>query len=184
MAVDTREGRVAKILAAQCKLCSAFAVTGGPVRSSTPGGQKATRLLAKLAALLEQEILHTYSGRYKATWSRGRGNLPKILWVGVVPAGRSVSDCWSVTTCYGSKGEGIVAGLMVPLVFPLGEARLVHRTTGSMLVDVDGPTPSASYNDKFLNPLEITAENIQGKDYLKHISNSLILLEQMRSTKL
>ncbi|MCP3893726.1 MAG: hypothetical protein GY706_03730 [Bacteroides sp.] len=117
--------------------------------------------------------------KYWLQISKGQSNIPKVLWVSVLPKGKKVYSATSLTACFGINGEGIVVGVMDSVIRPQSIAPSVKRSEENILVDVDGIKPRAKYNDKFLNPLEITKENFSQDEFAEHIRESSILIEKL-----
>jgi hypothetical protein len=117
--------------------------------------------------------------KYKFSESRGSGSFPKVPWAGISTLGKKVSNSISVVTCFARGGTGIVCGLMCPAEISV-RIPTVFRSNQPNFLNVDGVSSSTKYNDKFINPIEFPISNIQPKIYLKHIQDSLELLEKIK----
>ncbi len=110
--------------------------------------------------------------------SKGRGNIPKIFWVSILPKGFSPADTLSVTICFGRNGEGIVAGLMVPKLGGFHDIDTVSRS-GENIINIDGDKDAVKYNDCFINPLEIRVVDFSEEKLFNHIDESIIMLNKI-----
>jgi hypothetical protein len=92
-----------------------------------------------------------------------------------VPAGKSVSGSPSVTICFGRKGDGAVAGLMVPAALAGALVTVPRSPDVATFIDVNSGKSIAAYNDKFVNPRDFAAGSSTWKQVRAHLKKSLEL---------
>jgi len=163
-----------------CRFCGSTFKSKKSVRSSSPEGQYALAALGRFARRIQR--LAPIPDGCSALISKGQSNLPSVLWIAITKNGRLVSDGPSVAICFGSQGDGAVVGLMDSATFKSAELTTVLRTgTRKKIIDVDGP--KTSYNDRFVNPMEIFASEKSAKRFVEHLRKSMLLLEKHYALK-
>lgn len=150
---------------------------GGAIRSSSPEGQQALQKMRVIAQAIAAGLELNEKSKFTTRISKGISNMPTILWVAVVPKGYEVSNCVSVTICFGKDGEGIVAGLMESSFLPSARGIPVDRRKLGVKVDVDGKKPGMRYNNRFLMPLELVEAEISDDKLISHLQKSLLELQ-------
>lgn len=167
---------ISKEFRSVCRLAGEYNKLAGPLRSSAPGGQRIIRHLSALGTEIGVGA-NLLSAGLAMTYSKGQSNLPKILWMGFVPVGSSVSTGLSVTVCFGNAGNGAVAGLMLPSSARSGFPSPVIRTSGALRIDVNGAKVESQYNDRFINPREFLLDSFDPVDLLSHMRQSVETLK-------
>lgn len=173
------QSKIQPIIESICKFSQRYNSKTGAIRSSEPSGvnliKKMNHLGNDLLTILDNEFTQNFGVQV----SKGQSNIPKILWVSLLPIGRSVSKSCSITMCFGRNGEGLVVGVMDSVLNPQGLAPRVKRTESDILVDVDGLRQTAKYNNKFFNPKEFLVDTLDERELVKHIEESSILLYKL-----
>lgn len=151
-----------------------------------PGSKTGTRTaiavttdLLAIANSLAKELAIDEKSDLKVTVSYGAGYFPKCLWVGVVPKKRAVSNSMSVCICLGGRGDGVVVGAMFPQPRPTGQYATVKRSKNpKRKVGLRVPSARRSYEDCFLNPLEMTVAELNGQKIIDQMKSSIALLRE------
>lgn len=165
-----------------CDLSRKYNSEKGAIRSSEPRGRKIVNRLTKFAETIHAQLSSEMQSFFTYQISKGQSNIPKIIWVSLVPRGRSVSESASVTMCFGTSGEGSVAGIMDAVTYPQGlfkpTKRLIPGDDINLGVNIDGAKPNSKYNNKFFNPLEFLERDFDAFACMKHINDSVELLNK------
>lgn len=166
-------------LAKLCRLAGRYSKSQIPFRASAGEGVLVVQLLENLANQFSRQTKLKTLSNFQVTISKGQGNLPKIFWVAIVPTSRTVSTSVSATVCFGRRGEGLVAGLMLPRAGVLHTLTTVMRSGSELNVDVDGEKAGTQYNDCFVNPKEWLVSNIRSEEIIEHLDTSIDLLAEL-----
>ena len=164
-----------------CELAKTINSAPGPHRPGEALGSAIRKSLQLYSETLLEEANVRHPGRISIQISRGKGYMPRILWAAFTPKNRKVSNDMAVVTCFGKHGEGAVVGVMDSLSFPRRLAPPVKRTgTEDLHVDVNGGKSSNNYNDRFVNPREFLADDLELQDLVRHARESINLLRKLR----
>ena len=96
-----------------CSIAGRYNREKGAYTPSSGRGAYVVKNMEDIAKELTTILSLSNFGKLVTAVSKGQGNVPKVLWIAILPAGRTVGNSASVTICFGRQGEGIVAGLMV-----------------------------------------------------------------------
>ena len=162
-----------------CILAGRYSKSKVAYSSSNGQGVNVVMTLERLADGLRKSLGLNKKTTFSVLVSKGQGNVPKIFWVSILPAGRGPSKAASVSICFGKNGEGIVAGLMVPKVGGLHMLVQKERVKTEILVDVDGDKEGTKYNNCFINPKEWLVDNLDGAEIQTHLLSSIELLAKL-----
>lgn len=168
---------IVKYIRMLCRVSRDYDSQKRPIRSSSLEGVEIVSMMTKLASLITATVLNTgNSGKFEVQRARGQSNLPKVLWLAIVPTGHKVSYHPCVAICFGRKGEGVVVGMLDSVTRPMFQELTRKRTGEAGVINVDGDKSDSRYNDHFLNPLEIRTEDLDAEVLVTHLSQSLELL--------
>ncbi|MDI1361960.1 hypothetical protein [Methylotenera sp.] len=151
------------------------------LKTSSGQAKITTQHLLTVAKSLKLLIPSTSLEKLDITISYGSGFFPKVPWVAIVPVGKRVSNSISVAICFGSNGEGLVAGAMFPNAVDLGPFKTKSRSEseeGSSYINISGINNRTKYNDKFINPRNFTKEQISEDDLVNHLNESILIMKQ------
>ena len=171
---------ILKKIKSLCSLSRRYSLSKKAFTPSNGEGVFIIQYLEDLAKILMQRK-SVASDNLEILISKGRGNIPKVFWISVVPRGFSPSDSLSVTICFGRNGDGIVAGLMVPKLGGFHNLKTVLRS-GDSIINIDGDKDAVKYNDCYINPIEIRIDDFSEDILLNHIDHSVSMLNAMIKT--
>lgn len=105
--------------------------------------------------------------------SKGANVLPLVPWVVILPKGKKVSSWHSVGICFDLKGAGLVAGIMWS---PLGPSSLPQPLGGDrkLSLTIDSGKPETSYSRKFVNPIEVSYDQVSESRIVNHLRECLL----------
>ena len=169
-------GRIREQFEEVCRWAKTYDNTSWAIRSSTWEGRKILQALTALGKSVYEELDPSIAAFLSAQISKGQSNLPRVLWVALVPKGSRVSNQMSVVACFSPNGEGAVVGVMDSASFPRRLAPLVKRTDGELGVNVDGRSPNARYNDRFVNPKEFLVSEFDEQEFVDQMIDSAVTL--------
>lgn len=168
---------MSNILTVHEKICSWLELSRtGPVRSSQPAGTRVLKRLRVLANLMHSSLPETVKQQLTVHISRGKSNLPSVLWVALTPAGRSVYESMSVTVCFSHEATGSVLGVMDAVTFPQRWLPTVERAKQSISIDLNKPRAKYKYNDMYVNPIEFPRAGFNEDLFVTHLDESCALL--------
>jgi hypothetical protein len=177
LAASECSSKLVEVEKAHDALCTWVASKGkGAVRSSEPAGGRAIRLLKTYASALESNLPGSTRDATHIQISKGKSNLPSVLWVAVIPKYRNAYNSMSVATCFGAEGEGSVIGLMDAVTFPRRWLPVTKRDVASIRVNLNAAGSKFKYNDKFHNPKEFLRDDFSPQIAIEHIVQSVALL--------
>ena len=157
-------------------MCKLYESSTGPVPTNSMQAKGTIASLKRLADLITAGVLPEHlSARLEVTFSKGSGSFPRVPWVAIVPAGKTVSGTPSVAICFGRTGNGAVAGLMAPAGLTGGLVTVARSRDSASFVNVDSGKSTAAYNNKFVNPREFAAGTGNWSELRDHLSRSLKL---------
>lgn len=143
---------------------------------SSGQGAYAVKSMENIANELNTSLVLSNFGKLAITVSKGQGKVPKVLWIAIHPAGRTVGNSASVTICFGRQGEGIVAGLMVSKGGGHLHLTPTQRRPQDININVDGDKPGTKYSNSFVNPKEWLVQDLVDDQIIEHLLNSLEIL--------
>lgn len=167
---------ITPLLKKLCAIAGKYNSTKGAYTPSSGEGAFVVKTMEKLAEELQQCLVLSTFGKLSVAVSKGQGNVPKVLWIAILPAGKTVGNSASVTICFGRQGEGLVAGLMVPkggghlLITPL------KRKADEIRVNVDGDREGTRYSNCYINPKEWLVAELDESGIIEHLTKSVELL--------
>jgi hypothetical protein len=165
-----------KAIRSLCSLAKRYELSKKAFTPSTGEGALVVHYLEVAAGNLKNKnVLGDHNLEFKV--SKGRGNLPKILWIAALPAGFSPADSLSVTICIGKKGDGIVFGLMVPQLGAFHDLDTQKRI-GPNIIDVDGNNEALRFNNCYINPMEMRISELNETIIIDHMKKSIELLNK------
>jgi putative restriction endonuclease len=169
-----------------CAFSKMYSQKKRPIRSSDPLGIGVLRHLRNLSGALEN-LLFQQDGdvdRFVIRYSKGQSNLPKVLYVAILPKGRKAYEFMSISMCFDIKGRGFIGGLMDSASMRTGWADLITRSDEEKLeINVNGPKPNTHYNDRFVNPKVFPLE-FNEQELVNHLRESMDLLLSLVSKNL
>lgn len=146
------------------------------------GSRTAVAMTAELlltARSIAKELGIDENSDLKVTVSYGAGYFPKCLWIGIVPKGRAVSNSISVCVCLGPRGDGIVLGSMFPQPRLTGQYKTINRRSDpNVKINLNLRTAKKKYENCFLNPIEMTREELNGTKIIEHLRDSISILRE------
>jgi hypothetical protein len=154
-----------------CRYAKEYNEMSTPIRSSSMEGVELIGLLQRTSQSLNKAVCDFENSKIETIFCKGHSNIPKILWLAIVERGAIVSMNISTVICFGKNGEGIVYGNMEPTRFGVGIHDTVTRTDKPLKIDVDGSKAENKYNDKFINPKEMTYEELDISKLVFDIKN-------------
>ena len=156
-----------------CEISKKYNESKYAYKSSSGEGIYVVEHLNALAKEITAKLNLADSGGYSTLISKGKSNLPKVLWVAIVPTGRTPATSMSVAICFGRRGEGLVAGMMVPKTGAVHTINTVDRRSSELKVDIDGDKSNTKYNNCYVNPKEWLYDNIDDGSLMAHLRSSL-----------
>jgi hypothetical protein len=156
-----------------CEISQKYNESKYAYKSSSGEGIYVVEHLNALAKEITVKLNLTDSDGYSTVISKGKSNLPKVLWVAIAPKGRPPATSMSVAICFGRRGEGIVAGMMVPKTGAAHIINIVDRRSSELKVDIDGDKSNTKYNNCYVNPKEWLFDNIDDESLIGHLRSSL-----------
>lgn len=159
-----------------CDMCRLYNANKNPLPTNSLQARETILSLKKIADLLSAEVItDNFLGRLEVTYSQGASIFPRVPWVAIVPTGKKVSNSPSIALCFGRKGNGGVAGLMVPATSSCGLAPIVRKGDPIDFIDLNSGKSTTNYNNKFVNPLEIPIESTDLETIKAHMKQSIAL---------
>jgi hypothetical protein len=167
---------VAGLINTICDFCAAYDQADGPWRTNTDKAINVRANLERLGLWIRGEIASLSQKPFSVEISKGTTNVPKVLWICLLPSNQEPSNGVYVSICFDRKGRGLVCGFSESASNPKG-LKTVKRSESLLRIDVDGVRPGTKFNDTFVNPLEIFKEGFDEENFLKHLVTSLDLCE-------
>jgi hypothetical protein len=159
-----------------CSIAGKYNREKGAYTPSSGQGAYVIKNMETIATDLTTILSLSNFGKLAISISKGQGNIPKVLWIAILPAGRTVGNSASVTICFGRQGEGIVAGLMVSKGAGHLHLSPVQRLPEEIRINVDGDRPGTKYSNCFINPKEWSIDELNDNEIVEHIRNSIEML--------
>jgi hypothetical protein len=157
-----------------CAFCARYEASQRAINAGTPDAIAVQDMLKRLARYLARVVPVISERNLTISTSRANPSLPRVPWIAVLPAGRTVSSGLSVALCFGRQGDGLVAGLMKQTSMGATKsAECVVRERGEGFIDVDGSKLNTKYNDRFINPIDFPITDFNVDSLVAHITRSL-----------
>lgn len=167
-----------------CEFADKYRTSRRAIRSSDPEGRKALVALRKLSKEIESSIDSRYVEVFRTVVSKGQSNMPKVLFISIIPRGKKVYESMSVTVTFDTYGRGVLVGLMEAASLKRGWLPCTIRTPLSPSnFDVNGPKKTSHYNDKYINPREFQVETFEEDSFVEHLNESLALFAGLLQEK-
>lgn len=124
--------------------------------------------------LLKNDLmaLNIFPNDWTGEISIGKGNLAKVVWIAFLPPKQKVSDGIYVVLCFGTQGNGFVAGTAISMSSRKKYKAVKTTARKNPAIDVDGTRKEARYNNAFINPLDVYAENVDEEELIAHLKES------------
>jgi len=164
----------AELINTICEFCATYDQADEPWRTNTEQAITARINLERLGLWIASEITMRSQKQFSVEFSKGSTNVPKVLWICLLPPNQEPSNGVYVSVCFDRKGRGLVCGFSESASNPKG-LKTVKRSESELRIDVDGVRPGTKFNDTFVNPLEIFKESFDKETFLKHLVISLEL---------
>jgi len=111
----------------------------------------------------------------------GWGAVSEILYITMLPPKQKSSDGLYVAICFGKAGNGLVSGCAVSCTSHGTNVRLADIPTEQRMrdggyaptINVDGRKPNARYNNHFVNPQEMSVNEIDIARLIEHLRISI-----------
>ena len=159
-------------------LANTYSMRSSAVPSSSPLGVDIVRALKRLQRDVESVLAKSNVNKLCVSISKGRSNLPRILYVAVSRTIDRLSSEPCVGICFDERGSGVVIGMMYPQVYlKTTKHEKKVRSKGEMLVDLSSSRSKSNFNDLFVNPYELTLEDLDCELLTNHLLESIRLLE-------
>lgn len=168
--------QLSPLIAKMCAVAGKYNREKVAYTPSSGQGAYAVKCMEKIAEELNSSLHLSSFGKLSTFVSKGQGKVPKVLWIAILPNGRTVGNSASVTICFGRQGEGIVAGLMVSKGGGHLHLRATQRQPQDIKINVDGDKPGTKFGNSFVNPKEWLVEDLNDEQILEHLLVSLKLL--------
>lgn len=148
------------------------------INKHDPWGVFATQALEGIRRDLSLYIANEYEAyKFDVTCSQGGPSMPRVPWVAVTASRTRVSTALSYTICFGRQGNGVVHGLMLPALYNLKNLEPIIRTTQDKYIDIDGTKADLKYNNRYVNPEELLASEIDEYKIIKHMKECLKIIQ-------
>lgn len=158
-----------------CRFCERYENEKKSISAGSPEGRDMTALLNRFSGYLARSIPRLIDCGLVVDVSRARPSMPKVPWVGIVKKGRFVGTSLSVTVCFDRAGKGAVAGLMQPASGSPRQGLVPKNRTAdpSFVLNVDGSRAETHYNNRFMNPEEFLAQDLDHTRLISHLDDSI-----------
>jgi hypothetical protein len=150
------------------------------INKNEPWGVFAHQALDNLSSDLKKFLAqNSLSNDFTTSHCQGAPSMPRITWVSINNPRTKVSYSPSYTICFGRGGEGIVHGIMLPANVNWPNLTPIIRDNKDKFININGTKKELYYNNRYLNPQEIYAEDFNLKILTEHIISSLVLLKKI-----
>jgi hypothetical protein len=151
------------------------------INKSDPWGvfahQALDNLSSDLLKFLAKQSLNEY---FTTSHCQGAPSMPRITWISVIVPRTRVSHEPSYTICFGRAGLGLVNGLMLPSKINWPNLSPIIRDKCENFINIDGTKSDLKYNNRYINPQEIYADNFNIEKLLSHMIESLTILRGLK----
>ena len=168
--------QLSPLMGKMCAIAGKYNLEKVAYTPSSGQGAYAVKSMENIAKELSKILQVSSFGKLEISVSKGQGKVPKVLWIAILPKGRTVGNSASVTICFGRQGEGIVAGLMVSKGGGHLHLTATQRQPQDIKINVDGDKPGTKFSSSFVNPKEWLLEDLNDEKIVKHLLTSLKLL--------
>lgn len=127
--------------------------------------QKLDTTLQELKSQILNAIL--FPNDWTCKYSVGQGRGAEVVWIVFLPPGQKVSDGIYVALCFGKAGNGLVMGCAVSKENKAKYAHVPTCNRTNLEIDV------VKYNDVFVNPMDVTSDNLNEELIKKHLKESI-----------
>jgi len=140
------------------------------IRSSDRDGTYIRALLKEFGKSFYDLLDNEFKPSFKVAVTKGKSNLPAVLWVALVPQERQVFNSMSLAACFGVDGEGSVLGVMDAVTYPQAWLPKRKRSSDGTLIKVslNAKGSKFKYDDKFHNPEEFLVDNFDPIRFQDH----------------
>lgn len=107
----------------------------------------------------------------------GNGYMPRVPWIFISKKKGPVSLKVGVAVCFCKFGRGIVSGIMYPMGYEKDQKyRSGNRRKDPDFIDVDGQSTITKFNDRFVDPHEMSRSYIDVDNFLSEVLTRVRLL--------
>ena len=148
---------------ATCRLVGSLENRKPAQRTGAGDGLSLRLLLGDIKTHLLEKINEDDLGKLFVKTGSGNGYVAKVPWIFISKEAGPVASKIGVAICFGRAGNGIVLGKMYPIGVSRGQEIRSTDKGSADFIDVDGDSINTRYNDRFVNPVQISVKSDQFK---------------------
>lgn len=151
------------------------------INKSDPWGVFAHQALDNISTdILKTLRKYSLNEYFTTSHCQGAPSMPRVTWISIIIPRTRVSNEPSYTICFGRAGLGLVNGLMLPSKINWPNLTPIIRDNSEKFINIDGTKSELKYNNRYINPQEIYADDFNIEKLLPHMIESLTILRSLK----